>query len=306
MRFMIKREGCVYGPYAREEVLEYIDEGYIVPRDRIGSLELPWMPVKRWQAGPAGSPGTVGSRESPKSAASDSPNPLELPPQSSVQGHVYATAGTAPDSAPVQGTPSHPGQPGPMSALDGRVGPEKRKRSAMWYLLPALVLMVISAASIYYFLEHLPESAQYPSGNYVPAVSVSDSLPPSGGLSYGPANLMDGDPRTAWKTDRGVNSWMEIKLEQSGYVRRIAVQNGHQWLDHPTRGNLWEKNSRIRTANLYVNNAWHSTMNFQAGYERIEYFPVNEKDVRTIRIEVDSMERGRRSEELAVSEISVE
>lgn len=48
--------------------------------------------------------------------------------------------------------------------------------------------------------------------------------------SYGPANLMDGDPSTAWVggSESGSNEWIELHFTSPTQVERLGIYNGHQ------------------------------------------------------------------------------
>lgn len=65
----------------------------------------------------------------------------------------------------------------------------------------------------------------------VSSVRASSVLPPAGAEAHEPANLLDGDPRTAWREDAsgdGVGEWVELELEGSPEVTRVLLWNGYQ------------------------------------------------------------------------------
>lgn len=51
------------------------------------------------------------------------------------------------------------------------------------------------------------------------------------GLNYGPENLLDGDPATAWavgKASSGEGAWMEFSFDLPVQVVKLGIFNGHQ------------------------------------------------------------------------------
>lgn len=62
----------------------------------------------------------------------------------------------------------------------------------------------------------------------VARVAASSALAPAGGVGYEPANLIDGDPGTAWVAQGDVGEWVELTLDQQADVARLLVWNGSQ------------------------------------------------------------------------------
>lgn len=67
------------------------------------------------------------------------------------------------------------------------------------------------------------------------------------GLEYGPANLLDGDPTTAWavgKASSGVGQWMNFQFPLPVQVVKLGIFNGHQG------ENQFEEYRRIRSGRI--------------------------------------------------------
>jgi hypothetical protein len=65
----------------------------------------------------------------------------------------------------------------------------------------------------------------------ITAVRASSNLPPSGDVTFGPENLVDGDAATAWihgASGDGAGEWIELGLAEAVPVTRILLLNGYQ------------------------------------------------------------------------------
>jgi hypothetical protein len=80
----------------------------------------------------------------------------------------------------------------------------------------------------------------------VTGVTASSTLDATGKVRYGPANLVDGDPSTAWSqgtraAQGAVGEWVELTLDRQANVARLLVWNGYQ------RGPRFGESGRVRT-----------------------------------------------------------
>lgn len=81
----------------------------------------------------------------------------------------------------------------------------------------------------------------------IASVTASSVLASSGLVGYEPANVLDGDPTTAWNEaadGAGVGEWIEVALAGPAQVTRLVVWNGYQ------KGAQFSENNRVRTAAL--------------------------------------------------------
>ena len=78
----------------------------------------------------------------------------------------------------------------------------------------------------------------------VVTITVSSVLESLGPLSYGPKNLYDGDPSTAWvegARGHGIGEWVTFRFEYSMAFRYFWIVNGYA-----KSGDLFRKNGRVR------------------------------------------------------------
>ena len=69
------------------------------------------------------------------------------------------------------------------------------------------------------------------------------------GMTYGPENLMDGDPTTAWaggSVSSGEGQWMEFSFALPVNVTKLGIYNGHQGAGQ------FEKFRRIRSGHIVL------------------------------------------------------
>lgn len=63
------------------------------------------------------------------------------------------------------------------------------------------------------------------------AASASSAAPAAGDVTYDAANVLDGDPTTAWhegERGSGIDEWVEVELAAERPVSRVLVWNGYQ------------------------------------------------------------------------------
>lgn len=81
---------------------------------------------------------------------------------------------------------------------------------------------------------------------------VSSALAPQGRNSYRAANLIDGNPATAWveaRTDDGIGEWIVIHFTQPRSVSGVEVQNGYA-----KNADIYGKNGRVREIEINLSN----------------------------------------------------
>lgn len=77
----------------------------------------------------------------------------------------------------------------------------------------------------------------------VTGIVASSTMAATGGVRPEPANLIDGDPGTAWSEGAlgAAGEWVELTLDRQADVARLLVWNGYQ------RGTRFGENGRVRT-----------------------------------------------------------
>lgn len=113
-----------------------------------------------------------------------------------------------------------------------------------------VLLTILSARGVGLFAGPVPSTTP---GEPVPVEAVSaqasSEVPPSGEVTYGPANLLDGDATTAWKegvAGDGEGEWVELRFAAAVAVTRLLVWNGYQRPGH------FRDNNRVASARLEV------------------------------------------------------
>lgn len=130
---------------------------------------------------------------------------------------------------------------------------------------------------------------------------ASSEVPPSGEVTYGPDNVIDGDESTAWKEGAagdGAGEWVEVDLDGRAEVRRILIYNGYQ-----KPGRFGEHNrvaqvrvdvgERVFTADLL-------DLHGPQAVDLPEPVPATR-----VRLEIADVHGGSRYEDTAISEIEV-
>lgn len=84
---------------------------------------------------------------------------------------------------------------------------------------------------------------------------VSSVLPSHSGNSYGPQNLFDGNPHTAWcegVPGNGEGQEINIRIEDGIPFRRLLIGNGYA-----KSANTYRENGRARTIDIFTDKGDH-------------------------------------------------
>jgi len=134
----------------------------------------------------------------------------------------------------------------------------------------------------------------------VRSVTASSTLPPAGRVTYEAANLLDGNPSTAWNEGaRGaVGEWVELNLREEARITRLLVWNGYQ------KGAQFTQNGRVRRLLIDAGGRRFTVELLSVtGSQAVDFpQPVN---TRRIRLTVDAIFPGDRYPDTALSEIEV-
>ena len=138
-------------------------------------------------------------------------------------------------------------------------------------------------------------------------VTASSALPRWKGYTFAPANLIDGKLDTSWQpksAQGGVGEWFELEFDTRVRVEKCSIANGLQLKDE--LGDLFLLNNRIQTAQMVFSDGSSLALEFEPNARGMIEFPVPKQLTRTIRVEVDSVFKGTKFKDLAVSEIRCE
>jgi hypothetical protein len=134
----------------------------------------------------------------------------------------------------------------------------------------------------------------------VTGIAASSTLAAPDGVRPGPANLIDGDPDTAWSegAPRAAGEWVELTLDRQADVARLLVWNGYQ------SGTRFGEHGRVRT--LLVDTAGRRFAVDLLDVRGSQSIDLPEP-VRTmkIRLTVQAVYEGQRYRDTALSEIDV-
>lgn len=136
------------------------------------------------------------------------------------------------------------------------------------------------------------------------AYCVSSALRPSGGNSYGPAQLFDGRSDTAWcegARGSGAGQMLSLRIDQGGPFRRIFIENGYQ-----KSAATFERNARPRTLEIRTDTGLvfrHVLEDTDA--ERMIDFP-EPGEYGLVQIRVIDVYPGSRYEDMCISTILVD
>jgi len=124
------------------------------------------------------------------------------------------------------------------------------------------------------------------------------------GYTFSPSNLLDGDLATSWQpaNSRGP-TWFRLDFEHEVIVTSIQIANGLQTED--SHGDEFLLNSRIANGRIRFSDGAETPINFTAGDRAPTRFEVASKPTRSVTVLVDSVHRGSRWNDLAVSEVQV-
>jgi hypothetical protein len=132
---------------------------------------------------------------------------------------------------------------------------------------------------------------------------VSSALAPQGRNSYRAANLIDGNPATAWveaRSDDGIGEWIVIDFTQPRDVTGIELQNGYA-----KNADIYGKNGRVRDVeiNLSSGQSLRHTLNDSANPQTI---PLSGADgVGWLQLKILSVYPGSKYRDTAISELRV-
>ncbi len=134
----------------------------------------------------------------------------------------------------------------------------------------------------------------------VRSIDASSTLPPAGRVTYEDANLLDGDPSTAWNEGaRGaVGEWVELHLRDEARITRLLVWNGYQ------KGAQFTQNGRVRRLLIDAGSRRFTVELLSVTGSQAVDFP-QPVSTRTIRLTVDAIFPGDRYPDTALSEIEV-
>jgi len=139
----------------------------------------------------------------------------------------------------------------------------------------------------------------------VASVSGSSQKPEWQGYTFASSNLLDLDTTTSWQPDSngGVGAWFKLDLSEETNVGGVEVANGLQLKDR--LGDLFAGNNRVNAARITFDDGTFVEVSFpdpQRGWTRFEWIP---KRTRTLTFTVNSVHRGTRWNDLAISEVRI-
>lgn len=144
-----------------------------------------------------------------------------------------------------------------------------------------------------------------PTGGWVAAevtgVKASSFLEVSGAADYAPANVVDGDPTTAWHegaSGDGTGEWITLTLAEPARVRRLLIWNGYQ------KAALYGQHNRIATLRIQAGERTFTVELLDVEGPQAVDFP---EPVRTgrVRLEIQGIAQGTRYNDTALSEVEV-
>lgn len=133
---------------------------------------------------------------------------------------------------------------------------------------------------------------------------VSSVLDPQFGNRYGPGNLFDGDPATAWvegARDDGVGEALVVRFAQATEVSRIQLMNGYN-----KNRDIYAKNNRVKSLVLTASGGerFDVSMSDDGGWQTIELPQAISAE--WISLEIGSVFRGSKYRDTAISEMRIE
>ncbi len=133
-------------------------------------------------------------------------------------------------------------------------------------------------------------------------VRASSYIEPSEERTYGPDNLIDGDPATAWNEDAeglGEGEWVRLQFETPIIPARLEVANGYQRDEERFTGN-----GRIEQMTVKYSDGTSQTVELE-DREGFQDVPLPPKETEWLLITAQSVYPGSTWEDLALSEIRV-
>lgn len=134
----------------------------------------------------------------------------------------------------------------------------------------------------------------------VAEIIASSMLPPAGGVTYAPTNLVDGDPTTAWNEGaRGAaGEWVEVTLPEAVSVARVLVWNGYQ------KGRQFLENGRVHTLLIDAGGRRFTVELLDVANSQAVDLP-EPVLTSTIRLTIETIYEGDRYPDVALSELEV-
>ena len=184
-------------------------------------------------------------------------------------------------------------------------------------MLAALVVVVALAAASAVLIRGEPSgrtapprpsasaSAAVPLAGSRLAVTASSVQVPDGGISYNPANLLDGRLETAWnsngrKDGKGPGITLQFSFDTPVQLRSITVRNGYQKTTKQS-GDLFTLNARVRGLTVVTDAGtwpWQLTDSKDPQTLTADFGRVS-----SVRFEVISIYPGSKYLDLALSEV---
>lgn len=144
-----------------------------------------------------------------------------------------------------------------------------------------------------------------PDGSSGDATScVSSVLEPQFGNRYGPANLFDGNPATAWvegAADDGLGEAIVLRFDEPRTVSRLSVMNGYN-----KNRDIYAKNNRVQTLKLTdsAGRRFSAALNDSGDWQTLT-LPGDVK-IEWLSLAIGSVYRGVKYRDTAISEIRVQ
>ena len=136
---------------------------------------------------------------------------------------------------------------------------------------------------------------------------VSSVLAPVGNYTYGPENLFDSDPNTAWapntlKATDGLGEWILLRFARPRSVGAIVIANGYQKKDR----DIYYKNDRPHDIEILLSNGRSTTVALEdsMGVQRIALSGAT--DIDWIQVTIRSVYPGSKYQDVGISDIGAE
>lgn len=168
-------------------------------------------------------------------------------------------------------------------------------------VLIAVLVALLRASGTGPFAGPRGVAAVAPSPLPVEALSASSSLPGGGSVAYGPENLVDGDPATAWNegaAGSGAAEWVLLQLREPAPVRRLLVWNGYQ------KGAEFGDNARVRTLRIELGGRTFAVDLLDTQGPQAVDLP-GPVPAASVRLVIDAVYPGERYQDAALSEVAV-
>lgn len=213
-------------------------------------------------------------------------------------------------------------QPAEQSAAASR---RTRARRRWWVpvlavvvAVPAVLVTVLLVAGLGPFAEDEQgplEPVPFPAERYpvlgevlvLSDVATLTSAPPEDDRAFRPEGMVDGDPRTAWRSDpaelpEAASETVDLVLERPAWITAIAISNG----DHHAV-EAYEDAGRIHTADLVFDGEVRVRARLQDLGRQRQLLSLEEPVLSTaVRLQITEVTGGRATEGAAVSSIEVQ